>query len=269
MKQQPTPDEFWTMVLTGTHPSLRFGRKLFSLLPSSPRCKLCFSPFHGFGGWLMKLIGRAPWDRNPSVCQYCFSTLSKMGVGGAEIEISLVFADIRGSTALAEKMSPREYSELINAFFCTASDVICRHEGIIDQLVGDEAIGLFIPSFAGPEHAKSAIAASRALIRAMSGVSVGGYSLPIGIGVHTGVTFVGSVGAAGTFTDFTVLGDAVNTTARLAAAAGPGEILISERALEHAGLKLLDAERRQLDLKGKAEPMEVAVMRDRVAELVV
>jgi adenylate cyclase len=268
MKQQPTPDEFWNMVLTGTHPMLRFGRRLFSLIPSSPRCKLCYSPFHGFGGWLMKLIGRGPWDRNPSVCQYCFDSLSKMGVGGAEIEISLVFADIRGSTALAEKMSPREYSELINAFFCTASDVICRSDGIIDQLVGDEAIGLFIPSFAGPEHAKSAIAASRALIRAMAEVSVDGYSLQIGIGVHTGVTFVGSVGSAGTFTDFTVLGDAVNTTARLASAAGPGEILISESALAHAGMRLLDAERRQLDLKGKAEPMEVAVIRAREAELV-
>jgi adenylate cyclase len=217
----------------------------------------------------MKQIGRGPWDRNPSVCKYCFDSLSKIGVGGAEIEISLVFADIRGSTSLAESMSPREYSELINAFFCTASDVICRNDGIIDQLVGDEAIGLFIPSFAGAEHAKGAIGASKALIRSMADVSVGGHSLHIGIGVHTGVTFVGSVGSAGTFTDFTVLGDAVNTTARLAAAAGPGEILISEPALSHAGMKLLDTERRQLELKGKAEPMQVAVIRASEPELMV
>jgi adenylate cyclase len=262
MSQQPTPDEFWTMVITCTHPMLRFGRKLFGLIPSSPRCKLCYSPFQGFGGRVMKLIGREPWDRNPSVCRYCFDQLSKMGVGGIEIEVSLLFADVRGSTALAEKMSPREYRELINRFFGTATDVICRHDGIIDQLVGDEVVGLFIPSFTGPDHARSAIACSHALIKAMGKLNIGEFTPQVGIGIHTGVTFVGSVGTAGTFTDFTVLGDSVNTTARLASAAGPGEIIVSSAALAHAGMKLQDAERRQMELKGKAEPIEVAVLRE-------
>jgi adenylate cyclase len=96
----------------------------------------------------------------------------------------------------------------------------------------------------------------------MGKLNIGEFTPQVGIGIHTGVTFVGSVGTAGTFTDFTVLGDSVNTTARLASAAGPGEIIVSSAALAHAGMKLQDAERRQMELKGKAEPIEVAVLRE-------
>jgi adenylate cyclase len=209
----------------------------------------------------MKLLGKTPWERNPSLCRDCFNKLSKIGVGGAELEVGLVFADIRGSTTLAEHMSPREYGELINLFFRTATDVIIRHDGIIDQLVGDEVVGVFLPGFTGPEYAKQAIETGRMLVEAMETQTVGGHSLPIGVGVHTGIAYVGTVGSADSFTDFTVLGDAVNTTARLASAAAAGEVLVSEAALARAGMKLEGAERRELSLKGKAEVMQVAVIR--------
>lgn len=261
MKPRQTPDEYWESVLTATHPMLRFGRSLFGMIPSSPRCKLCYAPFHGFGGKVMKLLGKAPWERNPNLCRACFSSLSKVGVGGVEIEVSLMFADIRGSTALAEMMSPREYSELINRFFRTATDVIVKHDGMIDQLVGDEVVGLFLPAFTGNEHARQAIEAGRKLMGAMAQQRSEEHRLPLGIGVHTGIAYVGSVGSAESFTDFTVLGDAVNTTARLASAASSGEIILSSAAIEHAALDVRGEEQRTLTLKGKAESFEVTVLR--------
>jgi adenylate cyclase len=85
--------------------------------------------------------------------------------------------------------------------------------------------------------------------------------LPIGIGIHTGVAYVGTVqGTEGAVTDFTALGDNVNVAARLAGEAKPGEALISDAAYAAASLNLDHLEQRQLDLKGKAEPVDVRVL---------
>ena len=211
----------------------------------------------------MKLIGKRPWERNPAVCCPCSRWLRKKGEGGAEVELSLVFADVRGSTSLAEKMTPKEYGRLINRFFTAATDVLVRCGGIIDQLVGDEVIGLFLPGYAGQDHTRRAIEAGCMLLEATGHGGGGDPWLPVGIGVHRGIAFVGSVGSAGAFTDFTALGDAVNTTARLASAARPGEVLVSEVACRHGGLDPAQLERRLLELKGKSEAVAVVALRGR------
>ena len=253
--------QVWGAVFSGTDPLLRFGRSVLRYLPSAPRCKLCNAPFSGFGGVLMKLIGKSPWERNPRICRFCITSLPRRWPGGVELDASLLFADIRGSTALAERMSPAEYGALINRFFRTATDVFVRHDAIIDQLVGDEAIGLFLPGYAGPAYAGRAIEAARALVAAMDARADGAIDLPIGVGVHTGVVFIGSVGSAESFTDFTALGDAVNTAARLASSARAGEILVSEATRAAAGLKPEQLDKRLLDLKGKAAPFEAFSLR--------
>ena len=251
-------DEVWAAVIAGTDPFLRFGRSALRWLPRGPRCKLCNAPFAGVGGQLMKLVGKSPWERNPRICRFCIATLPRRGPAGTETDASLVFADIRGSTALAERLPVREYGALISDFFRRATDAFVRSDGIVDQLVGDEAIGLFLPGYAGREHARRAVEAARAVLAGTAGTPI-----RLGIGVHTGRVFIGSVGSRETFTDFTALGDTVNTTARLAAAAGPGEILVSDDARRHAGLVAPDAEHRTLVLKGKAETMGVLVLHAR------
>jgi adenylate cyclase len=261
MKVKMTPDEYWRQVLTGTHPMMRLGRNFFKKIPSEPRCKLCYSPFNGFGGSLMKILGKGPWGRNPSICQMCFTELAKMGVGGVELEVTLLFADIRGSTALAESMSPTDYSAVVNRFFRCATKVIVNNDGIIDQLVGDEVVALFLPAFCGDDHARRAIETATMLVESMARPDGNTIPIPIGVGVHTGIAYVGSVGSADSFTDFTVLGDPVNTAGRLASAAAAGEILISDAAAAHAGFDTTTAERRELTLKGKSETMSVSVIR--------
>jgi adenylate cyclase len=261
MARSRDAEQAWGAVFSGTDPLLRFGRSVLRYLPSAPRCKLCNAPFSGFGGVLMKLIGKSPWERNPRICRFCITSLPRRWPGGVELNASLLFADIRGSTALAERMSPAEYGALISRFFEKATDVFVRHDAIIDQLVGDEAIGLFLPGYAGPAHAGRAIAAARALLAAMDARAGGAVALPVGVGVHTGLVFIGSVGSPESFTDFTALGDAVNTAARLASSAGGGEILISEATRAAADLDREALDKRLLDLKGKAAPFEAFSLR--------
>jgi adenylate cyclase len=172
----------------------------------------------------------------------------------------MLFADIRGSTTLAEKMSPTEFGQLISRFFAVASDVITRSLALLDRLVGDQVIGLYIPGFAGDEHKALAIHAAQELLRTTGhGLEMEPW-IPVGVGVHTGVAFVGSVGDAGVATDITVLGDAANTAARLSSNAAVGEILISENAMIPE-LNSDQLEKRSLQLKGKSQPVNVYVLK--------
>jgi adenylate cyclase len=178
------------------------------------------------------------------------------------VVLTMLFADVRGSTTLAAEMSALEFSKLINRFYTVATDVLVKTDAMVDRLIGDEVVGLFIPGMAGPEHPSRAIQAAQSLLYLTGHHDPMGPWIPVGIGVHTGSAFVGVVGGSESRpTDFTALGDNVNITARLASLAGPGEILISEAAHTAANLDLENLELQQLQLKGKTEPIGVRVLR--------
>jgi adenylate cyclase len=173
----------------------------------------------------------------------------------------MLFVDVRGSTSLAEGMSATDFSRLMNRFYNVATGTLMRTDAYIDKLVGDEVIGLYFPLFTGSNHARPAVQAAQDLLRVTGHGDKKGPWLPIGVGVHTGIAYVGTVkGAEDTVTDITALGDNVNIAARLASNAGAGEALISEAAYTAAGLNLGHLERRQLELKGKSEPVGVQVL---------
>ena len=88
------PEAEWRELLTGEHKGMQSLRRLFLNVPSPPRCKMCYAPFHGVGGVLLK-PWFGPWERNSQLCKSCMAGLIKVGVGGAEVELSLLFADIR------------------------------------------------------------------------------------------------------------------------------------------------------------------------------
>jgi adenylate cyclase len=220
---------------------------------------MCAAPFGGVGRPLMHLLHRDRWPKNPLYCTLCFNVLDSHH-GGAEIEASFLFADVRGSTALAEGISPTEFRRQLNRFYDAATRILVEHDAIVDKFVGDEVIGLFIPALARDRHAELAIQAAQALLRATGHGDPGGPWLPVGAGVHTGVAFIGSVGQP-PVTDLTALGDVVNTTARLASVAGTGEILVTDVASLAAKLDATGLERRGLALKGKTETTSVVVVR--------
>jgi adenylate cyclase len=250
-------ERWWRDNLAGRHRGLRLGRTLFRHLPREPRCKLCAAPFAGAGGLLMRPIGKVPWPRNPKYCASCFHNMERWR-GGAEIECSLLFADVRGSTAMAERMRPSEMRALMDRFYTMASRILVDHDAIVDKFVGDEVIGIFVPALAGDRHAARAIAAARAVIAA-TGAAGDGPRLPVGAGVHSGVAFVGTVGELPKL-ELTAVGDAVNVTARLASVAGADEVLVTLVAARAAGLGEAGHERRDLELKGKSQPTPVLVL---------
>jgi adenylate cyclase len=256
----PPNEELWRAMLSGRHPALRRGRRLFRLLPKDPRCRFCYAPFAGAGAPLMRLIGRWPWRKNPYWCAGCERFVRKYP-GGAEMDAAFVFADVRGSTALAEGLRPAEFGGLMQRFYSAATRILTASDAIIDKLVGDAVIGIHLPGLAGPDYARRAVEASRDLLRATGHGEAGGPWLPVGVGVHAGRAFLGSIGAEDGVTDFTALGDTVNVAARLAAAAGAGEIVVSEAAYGAAGLALAGLERQELSVKGHRRPIEVRILR--------
>ncbi len=204
----------------------------------------------------MRLLGSRPSAKNPNFCAIC-DAFARTHPGGAEVELALLFADLRGSTTLAEQMAPGQFKERIDSFYVVATEVLIDADAFIDRLVGDQVVGLFLPGMAGAGYARKAIDAARNLVAHVAVEA----RLPVGAAVHVGVAFVGTVeGSAGVERDIAAVGDVVNTTARLASAAKAGEVLISEDAVTSSALDTTGLEVRELNLKGKSEPMTVHVL---------
>jgi adenylate cyclase len=268
MGDYATPEEEWAAFLAGTHPHYRHPRPL-RFVPSGPRCKLCLAPFGAPGSRVLRRYGFSPWEKNPNICGRCFQGLeiqakacprSSEGreFGGAEVQLSMLFADVRGSSKLARQMPVLEFTRLMNRFYRVSSEVLFEADAIVEKFVGDEVVGLFLPFLAGQGHARKAVDAAESLLRATGHGTADGPWIPIGAGVHTGTAFVGIVATAGGTSDFTALGEPMNVAAHLASQAATGEVLVTDDAAAAASLSAGGRERRHLSLKGHA--VEVTVL---------
>jgi adenylate cyclase len=252
----PEPDNAeWRKILVEGHRSMVAARHVWRYVPSSPRCKVCASPFGGIGGAVATRIGWAPSRKNPNLCARC---CDQMPPGGAEVDVAVLFADVRGSTALGERSGASEFAKLLNRFYATATEVILRHDGLIDKLIGDEAMALFIPGVAGPDYRRRALAAARELLEAVGYGSSGGPWLALGVGLNAGQAYVGNVGTA--VVDFTALGDAVNVAARLQGSAAEGQLVVSADLLDDLSAELPHAQRQELDARGRDAPVPALVV---------
>ena len=236
----------------------RAARKFFLRLPAEPRCTVCAAPFGGIGAPIMRLIGKRQSDKTPNMCNSCYTFLSQHH-GGAEIECTMLFADIRGSTTLAEGMTSAEYHAVLDRFYAVASKVVFAHDGSVDKFVGDELVAFFFQLLTGQRHAAAGVECARALLVATGHEDPAGPWVPVGAGVHTGLVWMGAIGE-GTHIELTAVGDAVNITARLASAAVAGEVLVTAEAATAAGLDP-SLERRSLELKGKQVATAVVSLR--------
>lgn len=257
------PEEELRAVLTGEHPGLGGIRRTMKRVPSSPRCKLCAAPFSGLGGAVLRHFGYARFQGNPSLCEKCIVEFRAHGLTGTEIPVTLLFADVRGSTGIGERLRPNEFRAYLDKFYRLGWAAILRHDGLVDKFVGDEVIGLFFGGISGPQHQAAAIRAATDLLEAAGRADATPQGpIPVGAAVHTGEAFVGTTGPEGAPDDFTALGDVVNTTARLASAAGAGELLLSVAAATAAGRQPSPSDdRRALDIRGRQESIEVIAVR--------
>jgi len=252
-------EEFWRRFLSeGGDTWKGMGRRVLKHIPADPRCRMCASPFAGPGAPVMRLIGKRPSDANPNWCNSCFNFMAKHH-GGAEVEGAMLFADIRGSTSLAEGMSAGEFHAILDRYFAAATESVFKHDGFVDKFVGDELVALFFPLLSGERYVARAIDAASDLLRATGHADPDGPWVPVGAGVHCGLAWFGVVGDA-SHLELTAVGDTVNVAARLAAAAATGEVIVSADAAAAADLDP-SLDRRSLDLKGKELPTEVVSVR--------
>jgi adenylate cyclase len=235
-------------------------RRIFRMFPAKTKCKWCDLPFdHPASPLIHAVFKKRPSNFNPRFCNVCDDFATKFQ-GGAEIELSMVFADIRGSTALAEEMSATEFKGLIDRFYQVSTRIFIKNNAMIDKLIGDEVAAFFMPGLTGPDYARVAVQAAEDILIGTGHKDSRSPWAPVGIGVHTGVAFVGAVGSSGGVVDVTALGDAVNIAARLASQAKAGEIILSEETVQAAKLDAPNLTKRSLELKGKSDRLDVRVM---------
>jgi adenylate cyclase len=209
---------------------------------------------HGFGGAIARVFWHGPMRDNPLLCKACFGQLSRHP-GGAEVEISVVFADVRGSTGMAERSSASAFRALLQDYYHAAGIAIDVNGGIIDKFLGDGIMALFIPVITGENHAGRAIKAGQEILAAVEREGLSAKGLMVGAGVHTGEAFVGVVGSDEKL-DFTALGDTVHIAARLGSIAAAGELLVSCEAWDRAGLGAPPTER-EVEIQGRAKNLSV------------
>jgi adenylate cyclase len=272
---KPTPDDFiikkwseltpeiaWHMFLHEGYkgfariapPSMRIykglERALLQAIPTNPRCVSCAAPFFGVGAPLMRMMGRQRSSYNASLCADCENMAIKYHTQ-AEVPLTMLFADIRGSTAMAEKMAPTEFSALINRFYQVIGDILVDAKAMVDKFKGDEVSAYFVPGLVGKQHSLVAIEVGKEILKQTAAW------IPVGVGIHSGPAIVGALGKEGQLNEITVLGDTANTAARLASVAKAGEIVASEVTVAQAGIDIDGLEKEDLMLKGKDNPVTV------------
>ncbi len=239
--------ERWREILTNGHAPLVKARHVFRYLPSAPRCKVCNNPFGGLAGYILAAAGFSPSRKNPNLCARCCDALP---VGGAEVDVAVLFADVRGSTTMAEQASAADFAALVNRFYLAATRTLLRHDAIIDKLIGDEVMAFFVRGISGPDYRRRAVEAGQELLRAVGYGAPDGPWLQIGAAVNAGVAYVGNVGTA--VVDFTALGDTINVAARMQQHAAAGELLVAAGVADDL---VADARQRTLSLRGRAQPI--------------
>lgn len=244
------PEDWEAYYALGTHRSTRLVYRALRALPAEPRCRMCGAPFGGFGRRVVRPLGYVPSRKNPHLCATCVELAPP---GGMTMDVGVLFADVRGFTALSERTHPQELSELLRRFYACAERVFFPH-ALIDKLIGDEVMALYIPLFSRtPDRPQQQMLEdARRLLAAVGYGSEEGPFLEVGVGLDFGEAFVGNIGDRDLY-DFTAIGDVVNLASRLQGHARGGEIVISERLA--AGLPAAPSAPIELAVKGKADPV--------------
>jgi len=195
---------------------------------------------------------------SPAISRKITAEAAEIRLGGESQRVTLLFADVRGFTTMAEKMKPREAVEVLNEFFARMTNVIFEHDGTLDKYLGDGLMALFGAPLALQNDAEAAVRAAVNMQKSLAELNntSGRMPLNIGIGIHTGEAVVGFLGTERRM-DYTAIGDTVNVASRLTSQAGPGQIVISAATHAHLGREIPCCKLNAMKLKGRAEPIEV------------
>ena len=240
--------------------------------PPATICKGCWCqmrvpvPIRGPFSLPLRLFGIRRSRMNPNLCTICELMFRfVMRRRNIEAELTILFADLRGYTALSQTLGAGQVQELLGVFYDECAGAIWEHDGLLNKTIGDAVMGIFNFPITRPDHARQALSAARELQRrcaarkaALVARGFDSEVLGIGVGVHTGIASFGEFGRV--HKDFTAIGETVNLAARLQAAARPGEVLASAAAFEKFDGEGEGASVRACSLKGYALPVTAYVM---------
>lgn len=269
-------EELWRVIFDVGHPLLIEKQQRFRLQGEAPRCKLCLAPFNAGSGHDLGPDVPAPSNRNPRYCSMC-DVFIRANPGGARVHMSMVFADVRDSTVLAEQLELSEYVRVMNQFYRETSQAIIDTDGFMLEVVGDQIFALYPTGFSGVQPGEDDADAERTVrrrqvraaekaIRAATALAPGGLhrpsAAPYGLAVHSAEVYIGTIrGAEEGIVDVRVWGKEVNKAARMSAAAQAGEVLISDEACALAGIDTAALEHREMRLKGLSDTVGVRSLR--------
>jgi len=179
-----------------------------------------------------------------------------MDLSGELREVTVLFADIRNFTTIAERMRPHEVVDLLNMYLGEMTHVVFRYDGTVDKYIGDAIMAVFNAPVLQKEHAWLAVSAAFHIQEAVASMRAVNPFISVGIGINTGSAILGNIGTD-LHLDYTVIGDAVNIASRLCRDAGPGQLLISAKTYDYVQkyVEVINMDPRRF--KGKAEAIEV------------
>ena len=182
-------------------------------------------------------------------------------LGGVSQTITILFADIRGFTRISEHAPPEKIVGLLNRYFSAMTDIIFAHGGTLDKYLGDGLMALFGAPTATPDDASNALNAAVAMQRRLLGINrelrdEGFPEIGVGMGLHTGEVIVGYIGSDRR-SEYTAIGDTVNTSARLESNARGGEILISDATAKAAHSRYKLKPREAIMVKNRQQPVNL------------
>lgn len=208
-----------------------------------------------------RLVGVKPSKMNPNTCTICEMAFSKvMKARAVTIDATVMFADLRGYTALTERLEQAGLTSLLDAFYDDCAAAIWRYDGLLNKTIGDAVLAIFNFPVKQADHVEQALYAAREIqdrFRArrdalIKEIGIADVELGIGIGIDCGETNFGEFGHS--HRDLTAVGTVVNRAARAQSAAKPGEILVTSAVRDRATGMISDGGR-DYTLKGFAEPV--------------
>jgi class 3 adenylate cyclase len=206
-----------------------------------------------------RLLGVRISRMNPNLCTICetmFTTVKRRKQ--IVVPATVLFADLRGYTALSENTESSEVTDMLHGFADECAQAVWERDGIVNKFIGDAMLAIFNFPLVRDDHVQQAVLAAQDIQRRWAErrrTAVGGVSTGLGIGIHTGMASIGEIGTA--YKDFTIIGPVVNMASRIQALAQAGEILASQEVYAQVASDYPNSPSRDCRLKGIEAPVTV------------
>jgi adenylate cyclase len=194
---------------------------------------------------------------SPAVLQHIDPNSIKLG--GIRVEVTSLFADIRGFTSFSEGMEPESLVAVLNKYLAVAADALLQEEGTIDKFLGDGVMAWFNAPISQSDHTLRAVRAALEIRNSLSRLHAElppSLRLSFGVGIHVGDAVLGMIGTEKRL-DYTAIGDSINTAKRIQENAGPGQVFISQKAYKFVSEQVDAVQVEPITAKGKREPIAV------------